>query len=96
MDSMSPTARVRKTDVLPLRLVPNEIDRQQAVLQLGTANLNTVSQDKGALKLTGRYAAVEILAALVVLLFPPDDQVSILDRDLELLPCEACYSQGDA
>ena len=51
---------------------------------------------EGALELTRRDAAVEILPALVVLLPSADQQLTFLDADVELIAGEAGDGKRDA
>src|SRR6185503_15274164 len=67
------------------RFRPRQVDREQAVLQIGLLHLHSVRQHKRALELPGGDASMQILPALVLLLTPPDDQLLFLDGHLELL-----------
>src|ERR1700719_1676750 len=76
---------VRNADRLdqPARLGTGEVDRQQTVVQVRSQHLHAVRQHEGALELSRRDAAVEILPALVVLLPAADDELILLDRHVE-------------
>ena len=75
---------------------PHQIDRQQPVFQIGAQHLHAVRQHEGALELARGDAAVEILAALVVLLPSADQQLTFLDADVELIAGEAGDGKRDA
>src|SRR6202166_2209425 len=79
----------------PLGLRPHQIDRQQPVLYIGAQHLHAVRQNEGTLELARGDAAVEILAALVVLLAPADHQLAFLDADIELIAGEAGDGERD-
>src|SRR6185312_8142311 len=51
----------------PCGLRPGQIDRKQAILQVGLLHLHAVGQHESPLELTGGNAAVQVLPALVVL-----------------------------
>jgi hypothetical protein len=80
----------------PLRLRPHKIDRQQSVLQVRTHHLHSISQYKGALELARGNATVDVLPALVVLLTPANNQLTLLNRDIELVAGEPCHRQGNS
>ena len=67
------------------RLRSNQIDRQQAVFQIGAEHLHAVCQHESALELTRRYAAVKEMPALVLDLAAADDELIFLNRDIELV-----------
>src|SRR5262249_2798402 len=60
-----------------------EIDRQQAILQVGAQHLHSVGEHEGPLELSRCDAAIEILPGLVVLLPPADDELALLDGHFE-------------
>src|SRR6185295_1785149 len=67
-----------------LRLMSDEIDRQEAVGQIGRAHLDAVREHERALELARGDAAVKIVPLAVVDLFSADDELLVLDRDVEL------------
>src|SRR5690242_19766352 len=79
----------------PFRLWPDEINRQQAVFQVGAHNLHPIAEHKCALELTRGYTAVEILAGLVVLLPPTDHQLAFLDAHIALIAGESGNRERD-
>src|SRR5919107_5640512 len=80
----------------PLRLGPDQIDRQQSVGQVRAHDLHAVDKKEGALKLTGGNAAMEEVPCLVVGLTSPDDELALFQGHLELVLGESSDSQGDA
>src|SRR5512137_598972 len=80
----------------PLRLRPDEIDREQPVHQIGAEHLHAVGKKKGALELAGGDAAMEEMPLAVLYLPAPDDELIFLERDIELVAGEAGDRQGDA
>jgi hypothetical protein len=79
----------------PVRLGPGEIDRQQTMPEIRTCNFHAFCQHEDALELASGDAAMEVLAGLVVLLPPPDHELTFLDGDIELVAGETCDSQRD-
>src|SRR5690606_39252002 len=86
-------ARTALTDLdsshQPLGLVPYEINGQETVVQLRTADLDAICQHERALELTSCYASVEIFPALVVLLLAPDRQLIVVYGALKLVSRDA-------
>src|SRR5688572_9351749 len=79
----------------PLRLPPDEVDRQQPVAEFGRLDLDAVRQHERALELTGGDAAVEVLAGLVLPLLAADRELLVFQRDLEMLAGEAGNRERD-
>ncbi len=79
----------------PVRLGPGKIDRQQTMPEIRTCNFHAFGQHKDALELASGDAAMEVLAGLVVLLPPPDHELTFLDGDIELVAGETCDRQRD-
>jgi hypothetical protein len=79
----------------PLRLGPNEIDRQQSILQIRAHNLHSIGQHEDALELARRYAAVNVLPGLVILLTPANNELTLLNRNIELVAGESSDRQGN-
>ena len=65
-----PSRLVRGADVDladdPLRLGPDEIDRQKTIGQIRAHDLHAVGKEEGALELTGGDAAMQEVPCLVV------------------------------
>src|SRR5947209_5121457 len=80
----------------PLWLRSCQVDRQQSALQVRAQHLHSVREHEGALELARRDAAVEILAALVLLLPPANDKLAFLQRHVELIARETGNRQRDA
>src|SRR3954467_238380 len=80
----------------PFRLRPGQIDREQPMLEVSPENPHSVREHEGALELTRRDAAVEILPGLFLLLPAADEELVFLDRDIELITGEPGDRQRDA
>jgi len=80
----------------PLRLGPDEIDRQKTVGQVRAHHLHAVDKEEGALELTRSDTAMKEVPCLVVGLAAPDDELALLQGHLELVPGESGNGQGDA
>src|SRR5215469_3442264 len=78
------------------RLRPNQIDRQQSILQVGARHFHSIRQDKGALKLTRCNTAVDVLPAFVVRLTTANDELALLYSDVELIARESVDLKGNA
>jgi hypothetical protein len=76
-------------------LWPGKIDRQQTMPEICACNFHAFRQHKDALELASGDAAMEILASLVVLLPPPNHELTFLDGDIELVAGETCDRQRD-
>src|SRR5262249_57842764 len=68
------------------RLRADQIDREQAVLEVCALHFHTLGQHEAALKLAGSDAAMEILAALICLLPAPKHPVGLLQRHIKRPP----------
>src|ERR1043166_8490976 len=79
----------------PFRFRTDQIDRQQPVLQISPQHLHPFREHEGALELARRDAAVEILSFLLVLLAPANDELTFLQRDVELIARETGDRQRD-
>src|SRR5580700_3690990 len=84
----------RFNDALELRA--HQVDRQQSVLQVRPQYLHAVRQHEGALELARGDAAVDVLAAFVVLLPAADDELALLYADIELVAGETCDRKCNA
>ena len=70
---------------------------QQAIVQPGALDLDSLSQNEGPLKLTAGDAAVNEDAAIPLLTLPAADyQLVVLLGDVEVIHREPGHSQGDA
>ena len=72
-----------------LGLGPRQIDRQQAVDEIGPEHLHAFGEQEGALKLPRGDAAMQKLPFAVVGLAAADDELIFLERDVELIAREA-------
>ena len=79
-----------------LRFGPREINRKKSVLEIGTQDLHAIGKQKGALKLAGSNAAMQILPLLVIHLTAANDELIFFYRDVELLAGEASHCQRDS
>ncbi len=69
---------------------------QQSVRKFRSTYFNAIGQQKGPLKLTRRYSAMQKNAVgLVVLLTTPHDQLSVFDCDAQILFRKSGNRQGD-
>ena len=80
----------------PLRLRPDEIDREQPLRKIGAKDLHALGEKKAALELPRGDAAVQIFPRLVLLLPAADHQLILLDRDLDLFLLETGHRKRDA
>src|SRR5215469_5858193 len=78
------------------RLRPNQIDRQQSILQVGARHFHSIRQDKRALKLARCDTAVDVLPAFVVRLTTANDELVLLYSDFELVARETGDRKGNA
>src|SRR5581483_7084716 len=66
------------------------------MFQVRNEQFHPVGQHEGAMELAGGDAAMQIVAGLVVVLAPTNDQLVLLDGHFELIESEACDGEGDA
>src|SRR5262249_30473583 len=78
------------------RLRADQIDREQAVLEVCALHFHTLGQHEAALKLAGSDAAMEILAALILLPPAANHQLVLLQRHIKLLARKARHRERDA
>jgi hypothetical protein len=71
--------------------VTNEIDRQEAMVQVRRANFNAVCENERALKLARRNATMQELPAFIVILLSAHNQLVILHHHVQLLALEPSY-----
>ena len=64
--------------------------------QVCAQHLHAIGEQEAALELPRGDAAMQILALLVVLLAPADDELVLFHGDVELVAGEARHGQGDA
>lgn len=83
---------------LSLLLRAHQIDVEQAMLQSGGINLQTVGQDEASDKATRRDAAMQegLLALAGVIAFARDGQLAAFQGDGQFLGRKARNSQADA
>src|SRR6204780_41246 len=79
-----------------LGLRSHQVDRQQSVLQVRPQYLHAVRQHEGALELARGDAAVDVLAAFVVLFPAAGDELALLFADIELVAAEALPRESNA
>src|SRR5262245_21188708 len=79
----------------PLRFRPGEIDRQQAVSQIGTQYLHAFRQHERALEMARGDTAMDVLPCFVVLLPAADHELIFLSRHIQLIAGEARDSPSD-
>jgi hypothetical protein len=79
----------------PFGLVPNEINRQQAVLQIRRLHLYSVSQEKSLAELPRSNATIEVVAILVVLRLSADDKLLVFEGNVEIFPRETGNGNRD-
>ena len=64
-------------------LMPHEIDGEKPIGKIGRADLDSVCQHEGAMKLPGGYAAMEVIPGGIVCLLSADRELTVLELDLE-------------
>ncbi len=69
----------------PFRFRPHEIDREQAVRQIGPQHLHAVGQQERPLELARGDAAMQELPVFVVALPATNAELVFFQRDLELV-----------
>jgi hypothetical protein len=91
---------IRNVDLLDslFRLRPNEVNGEKTIREIGACHLHSIGKQEYALKLPGRYPAMEIAALLIVLLAATEDKLPFFDCNLKLVFGETGdserYAQG--
>ena len=80
----------------PVQLMANEINDQKAIFQVRRSDFDPVGENESPLELPGRYATMQVLARLVVILPASHLELVVLDGDFDLTAQKAGNRQRDA